>query len=260
MTLVTLLSCRIASAENNHSPASQGEGNGQQQSSGPFESKPSAYQYPYSCDRPKDAEQDNLCIERQANKWSKQTFFIGIAGTFGLVISLIASAITTKAALDAVSAAKETLHNDRAWVMPVELTFRLIESGSRKGNIQIGAVWKNCGNSPAIDIVSAYDFAQIVPRAALQDMAATAGTIQNRGNLGQGESFVRAVDFNKTMLGPVISGERDFHLYVMATYFDIFKPRRQRTSEARFIVKYDATQSKENRYYAIPAAIQNRVK
>lgn len=196
---------------------------------------------------------------RVALDFSRASYWLGFVNLIALLFTLCAAAWAAYEARNGAKAAVDTLKSNRAWVMLVDVKFRVIKSGANKGNIQISPVWKNCGNTPAITIVSSYDFTRIDPKADLQDMTANVATLQIRGNLGQGESFVRHIDFNKDMRQTAIRGDFKFHLYVIVTYFDIFEPLKQRISEARFTVEYDATQTDENKFYTIPTAIQNRV-
>jgi hypothetical protein len=50
--------------------------------------------YSYSCEHPQNAEQESLCIERQAAlatadgaRWARYTVLVGIAGTFAVVLT-----------------------------------------------------------------------------------------------------------------------------------------------------------------------------
>ncbi len=65
---------------------------------------PTAYIYSYSCEHPKDSDQDHLCIERKAAKyahaqalWACRTFWLGILGTIAIAITLIFTARAARA-------------------------------------------------------------------------------------------------------------------------------------------------------------------
>ena len=79
----------------------------------PVTEAPRAYVYPYSCEHPQNAQQDNLCIERKAAKaaedqakWASYTVIVGIAGTVAVVLTLIATTIAAWAAHRGADAAK----------------------------------------------------------------------------------------------------------------------------------------------------------
>jgi hypothetical protein len=72
---------------------------------------PTAYVYPCSCEHPKDAEQDNLCIQRRAAKaaysqavWAARTFWVGVGGTIAVVVTLFFTAVAARAAQSAADA------------------------------------------------------------------------------------------------------------------------------------------------------------
>lgn len=94
---------------------------------------PSRYVYPYRCEHPKDAEQDNLCTGRKAADaavdsaiLARNTFYIGVIGTAAVLCTLIATAWAAWAAHRAANAAKEAANAlpivERAYVYPVILT------------------------------------------------------------------------------------------------------------------------------------------
>ncbi len=73
---------------------------------------PEPYVYPYSCERPKSAEQDNLCIERKAVDaaekqavWAQNTFWLGVAGTIFVILTLAATSLSTWASKRSADAA-----------------------------------------------------------------------------------------------------------------------------------------------------------
>jgi hypothetical protein len=72
------------------------------------------YVYPYACDRPLSAQQDNLCLQRRAietaDKWGRLTFRVGLAIAVGLFLTLLVTAAATwsatKSAVAAVRSAR----------------------------------------------------------------------------------------------------------------------------------------------------------
>jgi hypothetical protein len=71
---------------------------------------PKPYVYPYACDRPLSAQQDNLCIQRRvaetADKWGRLTFRVGLAIAVGLFLTFLATAAAAWAAARSANAAE----------------------------------------------------------------------------------------------------------------------------------------------------------
>jgi hypothetical protein len=73
-------------------------------------SKP--YVYPYACDRPVSAQQDNLCIARRAaetaDKWGRLSFRAGLAIAVGLFLTFMATVAAAWAAAKSAKAAERS--------------------------------------------------------------------------------------------------------------------------------------------------------
>lgn len=135
---------------------------------------PEPYVYPYSCERPKSAEQDNLCIARQAAAaakeqalWAYNTFLVGAFGIPFIVLTLAATAgaawaskRSADAAVKQADIAKQTLSvSQRPWLF--------VEAGETDPMQIVSIVGffldfrlkvTNLGSSPALDVVSRFRF------------------------------------------------------------------------------------------------------
>lgn len=129
----------------------------------------------YSCDPPQSAEQDNLCQERRSAQaaeksveWARYTFWAGVAGTVGLVATLIFTARATQAAQRSARAAEIAVERGDAALAHAKevsrielrpyLSFMNLDSGtainssfgSETGDWVVAVpVFKNFGKTPA---------------------------------------------------------------------------------------------------------------
>lgn len=73
---------------------------------------PKPYVYPYSCERPTSASQDNLCLERQAidtnDKWARLSFRAELAIAIGLFLVALATAVAAWALARSAGAAEKS--------------------------------------------------------------------------------------------------------------------------------------------------------
>lgn len=104
---------------------------------------PAAYAYPYACDQPKDAEQDNLCIEREAAtaardqaKWALGAFLLGIISLGLIAATVVFTKDAAEAASKAAKAAEKALNDlERPWLY--------LESVGFKRREITGTAWDN---------------------------------------------------------------------------------------------------------------------
>ena len=83
--------------------------------------RPAPYQSPTHCEHPESAEQENLCIARRASSaaedqayWARRNFWIGVAGTFFVVLTFLATAGATWAAQRSALAAEKAIEGGEA--------------------------------------------------------------------------------------------------------------------------------------------------
>ena len=124
--------------------------------------KPESPVYKYSCQRPENAEQENLCIERQAvvvseNQalWAERTFWIGLFGTLAVIatfgINAVATSASSRSAKAAEAAADAALRPlPRPWVL-VEIRQHSIQPwASGHSPLTVSFQIKNYGSGPAV--------------------------------------------------------------------------------------------------------------
>ena len=113
--------------------------------------------YPYSCEHPQHADQENLCIQRRAVKvaekqatWAKFTFIIGCAGTAAVVATLAFTAVAARATQDSVKVAERALtQTERAFVYPAEVRpASHLDASNSAVWWSFRIVWKNSGSTP----------------------------------------------------------------------------------------------------------------
>lgn len=129
--------------------------------------KPEPPAYRYSCQRPENGEQENLCIERRAALaseeqalWAERTFWIGLAGTLAVIatfginaVATLAASRSAKAAEAAADAALRAL--PRPWVLVEILQHSMQSWASGHGPLTVSFRIKNYGSGPAfIDYIS----------------------------------------------------------------------------------------------------------
>lgn len=124
-----------------------------------------AYIYSYSCERPKNAEQDNLCTARKAADaanqqvvWARNTFWLGVAGTFFVILTLAATSLATYASLRSAAAALSSVRvsektlavSQRPWLFVEIGKIELMQVISKeKFYLNLELSIKNIGNTPA---------------------------------------------------------------------------------------------------------------
>ena len=132
--------------------------------------------YPYSCERPKNAEQDTLCIARQAADaakeqalWAYNTFLVGMFSIPLVIFTFAATAGATwaskrsaDAAVTQADIAKQSLSvSQRPWLF-VEVD--VIEPMQILSPVGFYLNFKfrtdNIGATPALDVVSRFRFIQ----------------------------------------------------------------------------------------------------
>jgi hypothetical protein len=121
---------------------------------------PEPYVYPYSCERPKNAEQDNLCIARQAADaarrqivWAERTFWLGVVGIPLVTLTLGATAIAAWASHRQSLIARKTLSASlRPWVKAELVLCGPIVWTDQGGSIMLVVKMVNVGNVPALGV------------------------------------------------------------------------------------------------------------
>lgn len=209
-----------------------------------------------SCQYAKTEKGHQLCIERRTIEateksadWTQWTGIVSMIGTFVVALSLIFSTIATKAALDAAKAAKDTLHNDRAWV----LMDRIVNGYGRgilfKGEIIPNAVisqviWKNSGRSPALK-VNINSEIQIFkkgdePPLFIIPLDKGNSAIAPDGKLQSGFLTLNAIESDLLR-----SGSHCAAVYSKIVYVDLYNPNVLRTSEVCISINISGTQKNE---------------
>lgn len=135
---------------------------------------PEPYVYPYSCERPKSAAEDNLCIARQAADaakeqalWAYNTFLVGVFSVPLIILTFAATAGATwaskrsaDAAVKQADIAKQTLSvSQRPWLF-VEVgetdPMQIVSTVGFFLDFRLEVT--NTGASPALDVVSRFKF------------------------------------------------------------------------------------------------------
>jgi len=160
---------------------------------------PEPYIYPYSCERPKSAEQDNLCTARKAADaaekqavWAQNTFLLGITGTFFVILTLAATTVATwaskrsaDAAVRQAEVARRTLSASlRPWVK-AELVLRgPIVWTNQGGSIMLVTKMINIGNVPALGVDIEIDARSPMEGDLPAEQIAFADQFRKKGNIG----------------------------------------------------------------------------
>lgn len=210
----------------------------------PSSQEPKAYIYPYSCDRPKSAEQDNLCIEREAVKaarkqviWAERTFWLGVAGTFFVIMTLGATTyatfiadrgakaaeISAKAAADSIKLTRDlTSTQQRAYIYVAEASIR-----QKDGRFIILARFRNSGYTPAYKYIVRYGIGfDVYPFpaervAAILERAKIHLSQQTLPASGSTE-VVEPFPLDSEHVSAILSGTSALWFYGRLTYVDAF--------------------------------------
>ena len=127
---------------------------------------PASYTYPYSCEKPENLEQDNLCVARRAANaaqrqadWSKKTFWLSVVGAIAIFVTvgftIVAARAAQRSADNAVFQTKliraEYTSTHRPRVILREAIVEALVPGS---SVMVIMVLANIGETPASIIYS----------------------------------------------------------------------------------------------------------
>jgi hypothetical protein len=211
--------------------------------------KPKPYKTPTRCERPESAEQENLCIERGAARaaedqayWARLTFWIGVAGTSGVVLTLFATAWAAWAAQRSAQAAEVAVsHAQTATVAQLRayVSLKKIDFLDGKNGRRIQPIWQNVGETPTrralnqinyfldgTDIPDGFDF----PDPSTPPFPTLLGNGQEMPYDGPSLSVP---DFNQ-----IATGQTHFYVYGWFEYSDVFidTPRHRSEFCAKLVV------------------------
>lgn len=187
-------------------------------------------------------EKRSISASQQSAYWTKITAIVGFFGTGLVALSLAASALATKAALDAAKYAREALHSDRAWMVADEhickiLTNCLIDKVRTRCSLGVQLAWINKGRSPALKIACLRDFSLVLPS---QDAPIFDAPIDLANGMAGPEKNIKTfqISLTQSQADAFFARERDLICYSKIAYLDVYRPDKVRISEQTLRLKY----------------------
>jgi len=207
------------------------------------------YNYVQGDEKP-DYDTRSVWAAEDAAYWAMVSVLIGGGGTLIVAFSLIYSATATKAALDAAKAAKDTLHNDRAWVVMKAYNYGnghdiTIEGAPAQNAFIFQVVWRNSGRSPAINanLISKFVFVPFTAPIPVFNEPLDPGhsVIGAEGTLSTG---IFAFSDHQTRL--LRAGIHKLIFYSKIVYIDIYQPDKVRVTEVCLSVRISGQRMRED--------------